>query len=129
LEISQREDEQDLFIAAEFAFDRIEDFTEIDEFDDMPMTYVQTGGQSTFRMVISEGHEAGASDSEADPEMKAMLEQMFAGYELVVIVNAPKRIASHSLGELSADSRSVRYSLPILDMEDLAEETALTVTW
>ena len=69
------------------------------------------------------------SAEEPNAEMQAMFEQMFAGYELIVVVNAPSRVKSHSLGELSSDGRTVRYSLPILDMQALKEETILTVVW
>jgi hypothetical protein len=130
-ELSQREDEQDVYIVSEFGFDRIEDFADIEEFDDMPMTLERAGGQNTFRMLITEGNGGADEESsdETNAEMQAMFEQMFAGYELIVVVNAPSRVKSHNLGDLSSDGRTVRYSLPILDMEALEEETALTVVW
>jgi hypothetical protein len=131
LEVSQREDEQDVYIVSEFGFDRIEDFAEIEEFDDMPMSLERAGGDSTFRMLISEGNGGDEPEEaeETDAELQAMFEQMFAGYEIIVVVNAPGPVKSHNLGELSSDSRTVRYSLPILELDALEEETTLTVVW
>ena len=130
LDLSQREDEQDVYIVSEFGFHRIEDFTDIQEFDDMPMSLERAGGENTFRMLISEGNGGGEETAEeTDAELQAMFEQMFAGYEIIVVVNAPSPVKSHNLGELSPDGRTVRYSLPILDMEALEEQTVLTVVW
>lgn len=128
LRISNREDEQDVYMGAELGFQKIEDITEIDDFDDMPMSLERSGGDFVFRQRISEGAGEGESEKGAD-EMEAMLKEMFQGYELVFVVTAPRKVKSHNLGELSADGRTVRYAMPVFEMSGLKEETVLTVVW
>ena len=52
---SRREDEKDVYITAEVAFDRIESLAEVDAFKDMPMSLEKSGNDVVFRQVISAG--------------------------------------------------------------------------
>lgn len=129
--VSQREDDQDVYITAEVGFKNIDDVTEVETFQDMPMSLEKSGGEYTYRQLISEGQSAEeqGEQQEMDAETKAMMAQFFEGYELSFTVKAPSTVTFHSMGELSADRKSVSYSIPLLDMNSLTEETVLEVKW
>ena len=129
--VTQTEDDNDILITTEVEFDRVEDFTDVAEFSEMPMNLEITSDGYIFTQVINEGAEEGAeaSDPEEDAEMQAMMAQFFEGYELVFTVNAPAVVKEHNLGDLSSNGRSVTYAIPILDLSTLTEETVLTVRW
>jgi len=152
--IGRREDDKDIFIAAEIGFERIEAVGEVEAFADMPMSLERSGDDFVFRQRISgagsggspEPAEASAKAGEAPPaqsaeapasadalasdkELTAMFAGLFEGYELVFVVSAPRPIKSSSAGELSADRRSVTYRLPLDRMMQLSGETTLAVTW
>jgi hypothetical protein len=134
--VSRREDDTDIFVAAEIGFDRVESLSSVDAFGDMPMSLERAGNDFVFRQVISPGKPAGTEgaaategSSEADKEMAGMLGALFEGYELVFVVTAPRPIKNNSAGDLAADRKSVTYRLPLTRLMELAQETTLTVTW
>ncbi len=64
-----------------------------------------------------------------DAASKEMMASFFEGYELSFEVNAPAEITFHNLGELSSNGKTVTYSIPLLEMDSLEEETVLEVRW
>jgi hypothetical protein len=137
--VSQREDEKDVYISSEIEFKEVSEFTDLESFAQMPMSLEEKGGEFIFRQTISEGESEGASPDESkegesppeemDAASKEMMAAFFEGYELAFKVNAPTEITYHSLGELSANRKSVTYSIPLLEMDSLKEETVLEVRW
>ena len=127
--ITSSETETDVLIGAEIAFDSIEAFTEVEDFNDMPMSLEKDGGDFVFKQVISEG--MSESDEAGAAEMEAMIKEIFQGqeYELAFVVNAPSRIKKRNFGELSSDGKTVRFAMPFFDFIGLKEETVLTVVW
>jgi hypothetical protein len=126
--VSQREDETDTYITAEIEFKKVEEFTDVEDFSEMPMKLEKNGNEYTFAQLISEGTE-GEEEEEMDAETKAMMESFFEGYELVFTVEAPAPITEYNLGELASDKRSVTFAIPLLEMNNLKEETVLEVKW
>jgi hypothetical protein len=153
ISVSRREDEKDIFIAAEIGFDRIESVAQVEGFSDMPMSLERSGNSTVFRQLVSAGREsqpeasaapaaaaapgaaagappaAGAADGDSDKELAAMFAGLFEGYELVFVVTAPQAIKGNSAGELSADRKTVTYRLPLAKMMEMTQETSLTVNW
>ena len=134
--VSQREDDNDVYITSEIQFQKISEFTDIESFGQMPMSLEAEGGEYVFRQIISEGNEPageteeGESDTEEmDAASKEMMAAFFEGYELSFEVSAPTEVTYHSHGELSANRKTVTYSIPLLEMDALEEETVLEVRW
>ena len=133
--VSQREDDQDIFITAEIGFEAIEEFTGLEDFSAMPMRLEARGGDTVFTQIISEGtgsdgdSEDGSSGEGEMAEMQAMMQEFFLGYELIFVVNAPSPIKEHNLGELSGNGRSVTYVIPLLELTAMQQETVLSVVW
>jgi hypothetical protein len=134
--VSQREDDNDVYITSEIEFQKISEFTDIESFGQMPMSLEEKGGEYVFKQIISEGNEASdesaegeSSTEEMDAASQEMMAAFFEGYELSFEVSAPTEITYHSLGELSANRKTVTYSIPLLEMDALEEETVLEVRW
>ena len=129
--VSQREDDEDLYITADVAFEKIEDLTGLDEFGAMPMKLERTrGNEVTFTQIISEGFPSGGDDDgESMDEMMASMMAMFEGYELAFTVKTPAPVTYHNLGELSSNRRSVTYSISFVEIISLSEQTVLIVRW
>ncbi len=128
--VSQREDEDDIYITAEIEFKKIEEFSDVEDFESMPMKLEKEGNQYIFTQLISEGTSGDGEDAEEmNEETMEMMKGFFEGYDLVFTVKAPAPITEYNLGELSDDKRSVTYSIPLLEMNSLEEETVLEVKW
>jgi len=137
--VSQREDEKDVYITSEIEFKNVSEFTDLESFGQMPMSLEEKGGEVIFTQMISEGKseaappgetkEGESAPEEMDAATKEMMASFFEGYELSFEVNAPTEITYHNLGELSANRKSVTYSIPLLEMDSLEEETVLEVRW
>jgi hypothetical protein len=57
------------------------------------------------------------------------VEAFFEGYDLSYRIMAPVQIKRHSLGELSADKRSVSYRTTVADLLKSGEKKVLEVAW
>ncbi len=71
---------------------------------------------------------AAASD-ESEQAVDSMFKSMLAGYSLEYSVTAPRKIVSHTLGELSGDGRTVVYTIKMADYVDLKAPLAFQVVW
>jgi hypothetical protein len=127
--VEQWDDEKDVYISAVIGFQKVNEFTDVESFAAMPMSLEKQGGEFVYRQLISEGNTEGEEEAELDEETKKTMEAFFEGYELSFTVVAPSEITYHSLGDLAADRRSVTYSIPLLEMDKLEEETVLEVKW
>ncbi len=114
-------------------------FRTVMEFDDFSVfvdsetmgdsNLVRNGSDWVYTMIISEG---GDTDDEAmDEETKAMMAPYFEGYEIRFTITAPKKIKSHSLGELSADKKTVSFGIPTFDMNTAMgpDPVVMEVVW
>ena len=94
--------------------------------------------QKTEGAPAQSGTDAGPAPPAADPSadaagqdeaMTAMIKSLMAGYSIQYSVSAPKKIVSHSVGELSADGKTVTFSLPMADYMDVKEPIQFEVKW
>ncbi len=139
--VSRREDETDVFVAAEVRFQRIEALAETEAFADMPMSLQRSGDDYVFRQVISPAAEeqpaagqptapAGAqAAAAADRDVEEMFGPLLAGYEVLLSVAAPRPLKSHSAGQVSADRKSVTWRLSLDGLMEIPAGTVFTVTW
>lgn len=121
--IQQEETERDLIITAEIEFDSVDALAQSSMFDDRPISLVKEGQNYIFTQLITNGSET------LDENNMEMLEAMFQGYELSFSITAPKRIKTSNIGDISADRRTVTYSLSISELIKIKEKTELIVKW
>lgn len=126
-------DENDTYFKASVSFRNVKSFYEQEEFDDMAATLTKEGGDFVYRQMISPGNGSDKELSDAElAEMESamlMMAPYFEGYEMVMVVNTPKRIKAHNMGELSNGGKTLTYRIPTLDMQNMIEETYLEIRW
>jgi len=124
--VTQTEDEENIYIEASVLFDKVESLSAMEDFESMPATLERDGDRWVFRQVIVPG-EIGDAEEEIDAESMGMIEAMFSGYEIAFTVVAPRNIQSASMGEVTG--KSVRYAIAMPDLLKQREETVLEVVW
>jgi hypothetical protein len=144
--LDRRDDDKDVFLSAEIAFDSVDALRGVEALSDMPMSLERSGGDFVFSQVVlardeeqpgaaGEGPAAPApgagpgAAAESDSEIAQMFGGLFEGYEITLAVTAPRPVKSHSAGDLSLDRRSVTWTLPVQSAMELPQGTVLTVTW
>lgn len=99
---------------------------------------VGADGRTTYSVTIGEPQRAQAAieagtdapaNKQADQAVTEMFTNLMQGYALEYDVTAPRKILSHSLGDLSADGRTVSYSIPMADLVNLTAPLTFTVVW
>ncbi len=70
-----------------------------------------------------------SSPSESEQAVDSMFKNMMEGYSLEYSVTAPRKILSHTLGEISNDGRTVTYSIKMADFVDLKAPLTFQVVW
>lgn len=86
----------------------------------------ESGGRAAQEPAAKESSADAAAQDEA---MTAMIKGLMAGYSIQYSVSAPKKIVSHTVGELSADGKTVTFSMPIADYMDVKEPIQFEVKW
>jgi hypothetical protein len=121
--LSEREDEQDLYIAARLSFDRLDDLNALGS--QLGLSYTVQEDSHTFRQRVY----AGQPSEGISAESLKMIDAFFQGYELSFELNSPAPIKAHTLGELSADRRSLRYKTTVAELLKHKDEVALEASW
>jgi len=121
----QREDEQNVYVDANVAFDTIEALNEFSRRGAMGLTVSRQGEGLLCRQEISAAREPG----EISADSLEMIRTFFGEYELVYSVGAPAAIRSHSLGELDGEGRVLTYRVSISDILRNSAAQVLEVSW
>ncbi|MBN1523498.1 MAG: hypothetical protein JW904_03340 [Spirochaetales bacterium] len=121
--VEEWEDEQDVYVKMDIDFTNVESLSKASMFENMPITLTTEGGRTVYTQLISKG------DEPADPESVTAMESYFAGYELSMLITAPKQIIAHNRGELSNGSRTVKFSISMIDFMQINEKTELIISW
>jgi hypothetical protein len=128
IEVKQTETETDLIITAKLEFDDVESLSQSEAFSEWPVTFEKAGNSYVYRQILSEG-QGEEGDAAMDEETINMIESMFTGYEFSFSVETPSPIKEYNIGELSADKKTVTYTIPIADMMRIKEKLVFVVTW
>jgi hypothetical protein len=124
-DIDEREDEENVYIRAELEFDSVDAVNALGRAGEIGITLENRGDTNIFRQVIFAGQE-GAEITENSMEM---LETFFQGYDLVYSIILPTPVQSHTLGELSADGRTVTYTTTVPEILKASQPLVLEVVW
>lgn len=121
--LSQREDEQDLYISARIAFERVEALNSLGKRIDL--SYATQEDRHIFRQRVYSGQPPEGLPAES----LRMIEAFFPDYALAFEVSPPEPIQSYAPGELSADGRSLQYRTTIAELLRQKDEVTLEVIW
>ena len=130
LDVDEINTEEDKIIITRIKFDGANNLEGAGVFDGTVLR--QERGTTYFSVVLKDGYVPEDDEEEQpSPEEQEMMRPFFEGYTFSYVLNAPKRITYHSLGELSADRRSVRYEIDMFDYNLIMdkEPLVLEVRW
>ena len=124
-DIDEREDEENVYIRAELEFDSVDAVNALGRAGQIGISLENQGNTNTFRQVIFAGQEG----EEITEDSLEMIETFFQGYDLVYAITVPSQVKSHSLGDLSADGRTVTYTITVPEILKASQPLVLEVDW
>jgi hypothetical protein len=124
-DIDEREDEENVYIRAELEFDSVDAVNALGQAGQIGISLENQGETNTFRQVIFAGQKGEAITEDS----LEMIETFFQGYDLVYTITVPTPVQSHSLGDLSADGRTVTYTITVPEILKRSQPLVLEVVW
>jgi len=124
-DIDEREDEENVYIRAKLEFDSVDAVNALGRAGQIGIGLENQGETNTFRQVIFAGQEG----EEITEDSLEMIETFFQGYDLVYTITVPTPVQSHSLGDLSADGRTVTYTITVPEILKRSQPLVLEVVW
>jgi hypothetical protein len=118
------ENEKDITIHAELAFDSVDALARIDAFHDADLKWTSQGSQRTFSQLVARTPRQPLTD-----DSKRMLDALFEGYDLTFVVEAPRPIKDSTLGALSPDRKTLTYKTSVKDALSTAKDLVLSASW
>ena len=136
LEVTEEDTEEDRIITAVIDF---EDFNVLSSEDELPgedATLETIDGNSVLRILIGPPTDPAADEeggdmppAEMDESMLAMMQSFMEGYSMDYRIVAPKKITSHTHGEVDKDGRTLHFAMPMGDFIMIEEPFYLEVVW
>jgi hypothetical protein len=120
----RRSDEEQVVIHAVLAFRRLEDLAGIPALRDAGLAFSATGSTRTLTQVV-----AGSPDAPATPESLAMIDSIFAGAAITVILSTPSPMTPGGVGTLSPDRRTLTWSATLGELARRTGSVVLSATW
>ncbi len=121
---SRTENEKDITIHAELAFDSVDALSKVAAFQDADLKLAASGSQRQLSQLVARAPQAPLSD-----DNKRMLETLFDGYDLTFVIEAPRPIQSSTLGTLSPDKKTLTYKTSIRDAMTTAQDLVMSAQW
>lgn len=121
---TRRADEENVAIHAEIAFRRIDDLATVPALRDAGLSFVESGGRRTLTQVV-----AGSPVSPPTPEGLAMVDSLFAGGSVTVVLQTPAPMTPGPIGTLSPDRRTLTWTATVGELARRSGSVVLTATW
>ncbi len=118
------EDEKDITIHAELAFDSVDALAKVDAFRDADLRWGTEGTRHTFSQVVARTPRQPLSDSS-----RKMLDALFDGYDLSFVLVAPQPIQDSTVGTLSADRKTLTYTTTVKDVVTATQDLVMNARW
>jgi hypothetical protein len=118
------ENEKDITIKAELAFDSLDALSQVEAFKDAELKAGAEGSQHSLSQLI-----ARAPTEPVTEDTLRMLDAFFDGYGLTFTIATPQPIKSNTLGTLSADKKVLTYKTSIRDIVQSKSDVVLGVSW
>jgi hypothetical protein len=121
---TRSENERDVTIHAELAFDSLESLSSMDAFKDARLKLSKDATGTTFSQTVSRSAGTPISD-----DTLAMIDALFGGYDLTFVVVPPRPVQATSLGTVSTDKKSATYTTSVKDAVSAKSDTIFSVSW
>ncbi len=118
------ENEKDITISVQLAFDSFDALARLDAFRDAGLKLASDGTARTFTQVVARAPAQPVSDSTLQ-----MFDALFSDYTLSFVLNVPRPITSAPVGTLSPDKRTLTYSAPVKDVVTTKADIVLLAAW
>ena len=118
------ENEKDITIRAEIAFESLDALSQVEAFRDAELKATSSGTRHTFSQLIARAPEEPVSE-----DTLRMIDSFFDGYNLTFAIEVPQPIQANSLGTVSSNKRVLTYTTNIKDIERTKSDIVLTVGW
>lgn len=118
------ENEKDITIRAELAFDSLDALAQVEAFKDEELKAGTAGGLHSLSQLV-----ARAPSEPVTEDTLRMLDAFFDGYGLSFTIVTPQPMKSNTLGTLSADKKVLSYTTTIKDIVQTKSDVILNVTW
>jgi len=138
IDVTEEETEEDRIITAVIDFD---DFNVLSSEEELPGDEASleiAGGKSVLKILIGpptgneEEETADGADvppAEMDESMLAMMQSFMEGYSVDYTIVAPKKIVSHSHGEVEKDGKTLVFAMPMGEFIMIEDPYFLEVVW
>jgi len=123
-QFDRSEDQNDVTIRAELAFDSLDALAQLDAFRGADIHAAVDGDTYTFSQLIAKAPREPITD-----DSLRMVDAFFGGYDLAFRVEAPRPVKSNSLGTLSDDKRTLTYKTTIEDLVRTKNDVVLSMSW
>jgi hypothetical protein len=118
------EDQKDITIHADLAFDSVDALARIAAFQEADIKWAADGARRTFSQTVAHAPRQPLTD-----DSRRMLETLFDGYDMNFVIVAPQPIQTAALGSLSADKRTLSYKTTIKDIMTTTQDLVLSARW
>jgi hypothetical protein len=121
---TRRADDENVTIRAEVAFKRLEDLAKVPALREAGLALVESGATRTLTQVV-----AGAPESPPSAESLAMMDSLFAGGSITVVLQTPAPMTAGPIGTLSPDRRTLSWTSTLGDLARRTGSVVLTASW
>jgi hypothetical protein len=121
---SRSENEKDITIHVQLAFDSVDALSRVAAFRGESLSIAVSGGQHTFTQTVAK-----AAAAEMSQDSLQMLDTFFNGYTISLSFEAPAPIQSFSLGQLSQDRKTLTYTATVKDLVTAKKDVVFSVSW
>jgi len=118
------ENEKDIMIHAELAFDSVGALASVEAFHDADLKWSSQSSQHTFSQLVARAPRQPLTD-----DSKRMLDALFDGYDLTFTVEAPQPIKDSTLGTLSGDRKTLTFKTSVKDALTTGKDLVLSASW
>ncbi len=120
----RRSNDEQVSIHAVLAFRRLEDLARVPALRDAGLAFVESGKTRTLTQVV-----AGSPEAAPTPESLALIDSLFAGATVTVILSTPSPMTPGSVGTLSSDRRTLTWSATLGELTRRTGSVVLSATW
>ncbi len=118
------EDQKDVTIRVELAFDSLDALAKLDAFQSAQIHLSSDGGGHSFSQLIAKApHEPITEDS------LRMVDAFFGDYDLAFTIEVPQPVKTNTLGTLSPDKRVLTYKTSVKDLVRTKSDVILSMSW
>jgi hypothetical protein len=121
---SRSENEKDITVHVQLAFDNIDSLSRVAAFRGESLSLAVSGGRHTFTQLVAK-----AAAEEISPDSLQMLDTFFNGYTISLSFESPSPIQSFTLGLLSPDKKTITYTATVKELVTAKKDVVFSITW